>query len=277
MPWRHCIFTDTGVVFPPCPPLKTQPSRPCGSGSGPHLKDKPSRDILESLEQMELTDATASAATTPIAALERAPLHAKLGSGPVKRLRTSLPQEEALTNNAEQGKDTFIRRATTLETLGHQASSSRSTSPIWRLAATIARRGQSLPTKLESPLGAAALWHGRQSEPTSQLDSSARGRRPTMLTLSSASPWKVMGRRWKTAKFVQAHNELAARRGAHLATTTTPPRTQSSTLALQEYFRTQVAPPPDATRRTPAPHRACACFTASPRHPLPRHSPFSLA
>jgi len=95
VPWRHCIFTDTGVVFPP--PLKTQPSRPCGSGSGPHLKDKPSRDILESLEQMELIAATASAATTPIAApdspaasplpcaVEHAPLPAKLANGWLQR------------------------------------------------------------------------------------------------------------------------------------------------------------------------------------------------
>ena len=93
MPWRHCIFTDTGVVFPPCPPLKTQPSRPCGSGTGPHPKDKPSRDIHESLEQMKLVSATASAATTPIpapdfpaasplpCAVERAPLPAKLATG----------------------------------------------------------------------------------------------------------------------------------------------------------------------------------------------------
>jgi hypothetical protein len=27
MPWRECIFTDSGVVFPQRPPLKTPPSR----------------------------------------------------------------------------------------------------------------------------------------------------------------------------------------------------------------------------------------------------------
>jgi hypothetical protein len=95
--WRHCTFTDTGVVFPPCPPLKIQLSRPCGSGSGPHLKDTPSRDILESLDQMELIAATESTATTPVAApdspaasplpwaVERAPLPAKLATGWLQR------------------------------------------------------------------------------------------------------------------------------------------------------------------------------------------------
>ncbi|KAJ1483872.1 hypothetical protein T484DRAFT_1746848 [Baffinella frigidus] len=61
--------------------------------------------------------------------------------------------------------------------------------------------------------------------------------------------WTVMGRRWKTAKFVQAHNDLAARRGAPLATINLPPRTQSSTRALQEYLGTQMgSPPPRAFR-----------------------------
>jgi hypothetical protein len=95
--WRHCIFTDTGVVFPPCPPLKTQLSRSFGSGSGAHLKDTPSRDILESLEQMKLIADTASAATTPVAApdppaasplpcaVERTPLPAKLATGRLQR------------------------------------------------------------------------------------------------------------------------------------------------------------------------------------------------
>ena len=256
MSWRHFIFTDTGVVFPPCLSLKTQPSRPCESGGGPHLKDKPSRYILESPGQMELTDATASAATTPIAApssplpcavVERAPSHAKLASGSVKRLRTSFtllrrspePQEEALANNAEQGKDRFSQRATSLATLGHNAPSSPCTSPIWRFATTFARRGQRVPTKLESPLSAAALCHGSHSKPTSRLDSSSRAPLAPTLTLSPDLPWKVMGRRWKTAKFVQAHTELAARRGALLATITPPPRTKCSILALQEHFRTQ--------------------------------------
>jgi len=70
MPWRHCIFTDAGVVFPPCPPLKTQPSRSFGSGSGPHLTNKPSRDLREALERM-LLDATASAATISISPTRR--------------------------------------------------------------------------------------------------------------------------------------------------------------------------------------------------------------
>ena len=61
--------------------------------------------------------------------------------------------------------------------------------------------------------------------------------------------WKVMGRRWKTAKFVQAHNELAARRGAQLATINPPPRPQCSIRALQDAFRTPPAPP--------APHTCC--------------------
>jgi hypothetical protein len=95
--WRNCVFTDTGVVFPPCPPLKTQLSRPCGSSSGPPLKDMPSRDILEFLEQIEPISATASTATTPIpafdspatsqlpCAVERAPLPAKLATGCLQR------------------------------------------------------------------------------------------------------------------------------------------------------------------------------------------------
>ena len=33
-------------------------------------------------------------------------------------------------------------------------------------------------------------------------------------SITMPEAWKVMGRRWKTAKFVQAHNELAARRAA---------------------------------------------------------------
>jgi hypothetical protein len=56
MPWRHCVFTDAGVVFPPYPPLKTQQSRSCGSGSG-------AERLPESVEQIELIDATDSAAT----------------------------------------------------------------------------------------------------------------------------------------------------------------------------------------------------------------------
>ena len=259
MPWRHCIFTDTGVVFSPCPTFKTQTSRACGSGRGTHLKDQLSSDILESLEQIELTDDTASAATTPIAArdahpasplpwaVDRSPLRARLAPGPVKRLRTSFtllrrspePQEEALANNAEQGKDRFSQRATSLATLGHNAPSSPCNSTIWRFATTFARRGQRVPTKLESPLSAAALCHGSHSKPTSRLDSSSRAPLAPTLTLSPDLPWKVMGRRWKTAKFVQAHNELAARRGALLATITPPPRTKCSILALQEHFRTQ--------------------------------------
>ncbi|KAJ1481462.1 hypothetical protein T484DRAFT_1807267 [Baffinella frigidus] len=55
--------------------------------------------------------------------------------------------------------------------------------------------------------------------------------------------WTVMGRRWKSAQFVQAHNELAARRGASLATINHPPRAQSSTRAIQEHLRTQMASP----------------------------------
>ena len=200
-------------------------------------------------------------------------------SGPVNRQRcftllhrSPEPQEEALANNAEQGKNTFFRLTTTRpwrpidqagpETAGHDAPySPRRISPIWRFSATIARWGKSLPTKLESPPGAeAAPWHRSQSEPTSWHDSPCSGRSATMLTLSSdllrtttkehvypcatrPEAWRVMGRRWKTAKFVQAHNELATRRGAPHATIHPPPRTQSSTCALQEYFRTLPASP----------------------------------
>ena len=56
-------------------------------------------------------------------------------------------------------------------------------------------------------------------------------------TTTGCQAWKAMGRRWKTAKFVQAHNELAARRGAQLATITSPPRPKCSILALQDAFR----------------------------------------
>ncbi|KAJ1482566.1 hypothetical protein T484DRAFT_1803604 [Baffinella frigidus] len=55
--------------------------------------------------------------------------------------------------------------------------------------------------------------------------------------------WTVMGRRWKCAKFVQSHNELAARRGASLATINPAPRTKDSTRAIQEHLRTQMASP----------------------------------
>jgi hypothetical protein len=195
-------------------------------------------------------------------------------SGPVNRQRcftllhrSPEPQEEALAN-AEQGKNRFFRLTTTRhwrpidqagqETAGHDAPySPRRISPIWSFSATIARLGQRLPTKLESPLGVGAPWHRSQSEPTSWHDSPCSGRRATMLTLSSdllrtcavaqvatrPEAWRVLGRRWKTAKFIQAHNELATRRGAHLATIHPPPRTQSSTCALQEYFRTLPASP----------------------------------
>ena len=147
MPWCNCIFTNTGVVFPPCLPPTTQPSRPSGSGSSLHL-NQPSRDIPASLEQIELINRTASAATTP--------------------------------------------------------------------------------TTAPDPPAASSLPWGVEDGPLA-----------SMLARSSDFPWKVMGRRWKTAKFVQAHNELAARRGALLATINPPPRTQCSILALQEYFRTE--------------------------------------
>ena len=52
-----------------CSFLKTQPSRSFGSGSGAHLKNKPSRALLESLDQI-LTAAAASAASTPISATQ---------------------------------------------------------------------------------------------------------------------------------------------------------------------------------------------------------------
>ena len=192
-------------------------------------------------------------------------------SGPVQRLRSlpllhrnPEPQEAAPVATAEQGEDTFFRRDTTRpwggvdkagQELGQHAPSC--------FAATIARRGQRIPTKeiskhtLESPLGAAAQCHGSHSKPTSRLEgpclAHSRGGCSCAVALVATRPeaWKVMGRRWKTAKFVQAHNELAARRGALLATIAPPPRTQSSTRALQDYFRTLPASPaPRACRGT---------------------------
>jgi hypothetical protein len=68
-------------------------------------------------------------------------------------------------------------------------------------------------------------------------------------TMTGGLAWKVMGRRWKTAKFVQAHNALAARRGAQPATIHPPPRPHCSIRALQDALRTPPAPP--------APHTCC--------------------
>jgi hypothetical protein len=220
--------------------------------------------------------------------------------GPVQRLRC-LPllhrnpelQEEAPVATAEHGEDyskatrgwtrtsTFFRRGTTLprdpvdrvrQELGQDAPSC--------FASTIARRGHSLLTKeiskhtLESSLGtaarAAAQCHESNNKSTSRLEVPCLARSRSgcscavALVATRPEAWKVMGRRWKTAKFVQAHNELATRRGALLATITPPTRTRYSTRALQEYLRTPPA--------SPAP-RACR-GAASKLLPLP--SPTNL-
>jgi len=175
----------------------------------------------------------------------------------------------------------------TQDLLGHDApflpSPRQRTSSIWRFLTTIIRRRESPSANLESPLCAAAPRRSSQSKPTTPIDSFSSGRRVTMLTLStneSAAPrptnlglclahpcdacscavaqvatmtggpaWKVMGRRWRTAKFVQAHNVLAARRGAQLATITPPHRPQCSIRALQDALRTPPA--------SPAPRASC--------------------
>jgi hypothetical protein len=79
-------------------------------------------------------------------------------------------------------------------------------------AATIARRAQSLPTEeiskhmLESPLGAAAQCHGSHSKLTSRLEepclAQSRGGCAVEQVATMPEAWKVMGRRWRTAKFV---------------------------------------------------------------------------
>ena len=140
-------------------------------------------------------------------------------SGPVHRLRTSFtrlhrglePQKEAPAVTAEYGKDMFVRRAKSInkawpELLGHDAPSRLPELP-----------GHDEPSRL--------LAHSRGG------CSCAVAQVATM-----PEAWTVMGRRWKTAMFVQQHNKLAARRGAPLATIN-PPRTRSSTRALQEYCR----------------------------------------
>ena len=145
-------------------------------------------------------------------------------TGPVRRLRPSCtrllrslePLEEAPAVTAEQGKDTFVRRAKSInrarpELLGHGAPS--------RLQVLLRT------TKKECAFEEPFLAHSRG------------GCSCAVEQVATMPPaWTVMGRRWKTAMFVQEHNKLAARRGAPLATIN-PPRTRSSTRALQEYRR----------------------------------------
>ena len=149
-------------------------------------------------------------------------------SGLVHRLRTCFtllhrrpePHEEAPAATAPQGKDTFVRHGTTRP----RKSIDTSTPQL---------PGHDAPTR-------PYLAHSGCSCVLAQV-------------ATMPEPWQVMGRRWKTAKFVQAHNELAARRGAPRATIN-PPRIRSTAHALQEYRRTQLLPP--------AP---CACCSAPPR------------
>ena len=197
-------------------------------------------------------------------------------SGPIHRLRTSFtllhrspePQEEAPADTAEQGKHTFVRRGTTRprksidtdrkELLGHDAPCTRQTprldssSPAGRRASTLS--SDLLRTKKQASFEKPYLAHshGGCSCAATQV-------------ATGTESWTVMGRRWKTAKFVQSHNELAASRGAPLATINQP-RTQSSTRSLQEYRRSQMEIETSTPPALPAP-RACCNYSPRDAHP----------
>ena len=172
-----------------------------------------------------------------------------------KTLDTKMPMLSGLVHCLRRTSFTllFARRGTTRprksidkarpQLLGHDAPSRLESSSSRRRAARLTISSDLLrTTKKKYAFEEPCLAHSRGgcSCAVAQVD-----------TMPEA--WKVMGRRWKTAKFVQAHNELAARRGAPLATIN-PPRIRSTTRALQEYRRTQLAP------LTPR-----ACCNAPPR------------
>ena len=182
-------------------------------------------------------------------------------SGLVHRLRTSFtflhrspePHEEAPAATAPQGKDTFVRRGTTrprksIDTSTPQLPGHDTPS---RLESSSSRRRLTLSSDLLRTTSAPS----RSCACEEPCLAHSRGGCSYAVAQDDTMPeaWTVMSRRWKTAKFVQAHNELAARRGAPLATIN-PPLIRSTASALQEYRRTQLAPP--------AP---CACCSAPPR------------
>ena len=188
--------------------------------------------------------------------------HTTMLSGLVHRLRRTSctllhrspePQEEAPATTAPQGKDTIVRRDTTrprrsIENVRPQLLCHDTPS---RLESSSSRRRLTLSSDLLRTTSAPS--RSRACEEPCLAHS--RGGCSCAVTQADTMPeaWKVMSRRWKTAKFVQAHNELAARRGAPLATINPPP-IRSTASALQEYRRTQLEPP--------AP---CACCNAPPR------------